>query len=321
MPGRDGRACEVPRAAGLPRDLEGTWRQLNIGGGVMATTLEPGIVRIAHTRSGSSGEDEVIVAELDDQGAVVSWPRALGPVEAFSLNEDDRKPPDPLVLRDGDGWLTLAEGHLLGASASTLGHSVERIRYRRVIHTGAHDVDYVGVNGMTSEIDGLAKWAKRVPVTTKLLFDEMRKRLEGVSLVAKNLDALPLGGPLDLQLETSYGYSPTAKGGIYTISTTLQVRTRSAELVDWNTHQQAHRMMQDLMWLAYGRPCAARLISVMREDDQVHPPADERRYWREAYQPSFGRKADPDFALEELDEPLFYLDEADAGRIATWLSE
>ncbi|WP_374197679.1 ApeA N-terminal domain 1-containing protein [Microbacterium paraoxydans] len=287
----------------------------------MATKLEPGVVRIAHTRSGDSGEDEVIVAELDDQGVIVSWPRALDFSDAFSLNDDDRKAPDPLVLRDSDGWLTLTQAHLLGASASTLAHSVERIRYQRVIHTGAHDVDYVGVNGMTSEINGLAKWAKRVPVSTKLLFDEKRERLEGVSLVAKNLDAVPLGGPLDLQLETSYRHNHTAKGGVFTISTALLVRTRSAELVDWNTHQQAHRMMQDLMCLAYGRPCASRLISVMREDDQERPPTDERRYWRDAYQPSFGRKADPDFALEERDEPLFYLDEADAGRVATWLSE
>jgi hypothetical protein len=59
----------------------------------------------------------------------------------------------------------------------------------------------------------------------------------------------------------------------------------------------------------------------MREDDQERPPTDERRYWRDAYQPTFGRKADSDFELEERNEPLFYLDEADTGRVATWLSE
>ncbi|MFT9112381.1 MAG: HEPN domain-containing protein [Bifidobacterium psychraerophilum] len=287
----------------------------------MVTKLEPGVVRIAHTRSGAEGSDEVVVAELDTKGVLVSWPRALGFVDASRLNDDDRQIPEPLILRDGDGWLTLAEGYTVGASASSLGHSLERLRYTRVIHTGVNGVDYVGVNGMTSEIDGLAKWAKLVPVTTQLMLGDEGKGIEGVSVVAKNLDSLPLGGPLDLQLETSYSHNPTPKGGVFTISTALLVRTRSPELASWQTHQQTHRMMQDLMCLVYGKPCGSRLISVMREDDQELPPTDERRYWRDAYQPSFGRAVDPDRRLTDDDNPLFFLDEANADRVAKWLSE
>lgn len=292
----------------------------NLGGGAMATKLEPGVVRLAHTRSGNSGDDEVIVAELDRQGVVVRWPRALSFIEAFELN-DDRAIPDPLVLRDADGWLTLSNGYSQGASASTLAHSEERIRYTRAIHTGARNVDYATVNGMTSEVDGLAKWAKRVPVKTELMFDEARKRIDQVSVVAKNLESLPLGGPLDLRLETSYRHNPTPTGGVFTISASLLVRTRSSDLVDWETHQQTHRMLQDLMCLIYGRPCASRLVSVMREDDQELPPIDERRSWCDAYQPSFGRAVGRDFELADQDEPLFYFDEADAGRVSVWLSE
>lgn len=287
----------------------------------MVTKLEPGVVRIAHTRSGAEGFDEVVVAELDAKGVLVSWPRALGFVDAFRLNDDGRQIPEPLILRDGNGWLTLAEGYTAGASASSLGHSLERLRYSRAIHTGANGVDYAGVNGMTSEIDGLAKWAKLVPVTTQLMLGEEGKRIEGVSVVAENLDSLPLGGPLDLQLETSYSHNPTPKGGVYTISTALLVRTRSSELESWQTHQQTHRMTQDLMCLVYGKPCGSRLISVMREDDQELPPTDERRYWRDAYQPSFGRAVDPDRQLTDDDNPLFFLDEANADLVAKWLSE
>lgn len=286
----------------------------------MVTKLEPGIVRVAHTRSGGEGSNEVVVAELDARGVLVSWPRALGFVDAFRLNDDGRQIPEPLILRDGNGWLTLTEGYTMGASASSLGHSLERLRYSRAIHTGAHGVDYVGVNGMTSEIDGLAKWAKLVPVTTQLMLGEEGKGIKGVSVVAKNLDSLSLGGPLDLQLETSYSHNPTPKGGVFTISTALLVRTRSSELESWQTHQQTHRMMQDFMCLVYGKPCESRLISVMREDDQELSPTDERRYWRDAYQPSFGRAVDPDHQLTD-DEPLFFLDEANADLVAKWLSE
>lgn len=287
----------------------------------MATKLESGVVRIAHTRSGGEDSDEVVVAELDARGILVSWPRALGFVDAFRLNDDGREIPDPLIMRDGDGWLTLSEGYTSGASVSSLGHSLERLRYSRAIHTGAHEVDYDGVNGMTSEIDGLAKWAKRVPVSTELMLGEKGKRIEGVSIVAKNLESLPLGGPLDLQLETSYSHNPTPKGGVFTISTALLVRTRSSELESWQTHQQTHRMMQDLMCLVYGKPCESRLISVMREDDQEQLPTDDRRFWRDAYQPSFGRAVEPEYQLNDNDAPLFFLDEADADLVSNWLSE
>lgn len=287
----------------------------------MATKLEPGVVRIAHTRSGAEGSDEVVVAEFDTKGVLVRWPRTLDLVEALRLNDDSRQIPDPLILRDGDGWLTLAEGYTVGASASSLGHSLERLRYRRAIHSGANGVDYVGVNGMTSEIDGLAKWAKLVPVTTQLMLGEEGKDIEGVSIVAKNLDSLSLGGPLDLQLCTSFRFNPMPKGGVFTIPTALLVRTLSTELESWQTHQQTHRMMQDLMCLVYGKPCGSRLISVMREDDQELPPTYERRFWREAYQPSFGRTVDPDRQLTDDDNPLFFLDEANADLVAKWLNE
>lgn len=287
----------------------------------MATKLEPGVVRIGHTRSGSEDVDEVVVAEIDDRGVLVSWPRALGFVDAIRLNARDREVPEPLILRDSDGWLTLTEGHATGVSASTLGHSLERLRYSRAIHSGANGVGYTEVNGMTSEIDGLAKWANRVPVTTELKFGQESKCIDGITIVAKNLDSLPLGGPFNLQLETSYSHNPTPMGGVYTISTALQVRTRSAEIKSWETHQQTHRMMQDLMCLVYGKPCGSHLISVMREDDQDRPPTDERRFWKEAYQPSFGRAVDLESRLTDRDEPLFYLEETEPDLVADWLSD
>lgn len=55
----------------------------------MVTKLEPGVVRIAHTWSGGEGPDEVVVAELDARGVLVSWPRALDFVDAFRLNDDE----------------------------------------------------------------------------------------------------------------------------------------------------------------------------------------------------------------------------------------
>lgn len=281
--------------------------------------LNEGDVRIAHTRSGASGQDEVVVAEFDEEGVLVTWPRPLGMSDALVMNEDLRVP-EPLIARDGEGWVTFCEGHPLGVSGSTLGHSKERIRYWRAIKTGSRGLNYAEVNGMTSEIDGLAKWAKLTPVTQKVLFDA-KSRLRGVSLTAENLDSLVLGGVFNLRLTTSYVHSPSPSGGRYAIDTSLLVRTSSSELVSWGEHRNAHQMIQDLMSLVYGKPCLADLKSVMREDDQEREPTDERRFWREAYEPSFGRSSHQASPLDQKAQPLFYLDEADLLRIDAWISE
>ena len=282
--------------------------------------LEPGVVRIGHTRSGESAADEVIVAEFDGEGVLVTWPRALGFVEAFQLN-DSIKVPEPLIFRDGSGWFTLAEGRSHGASASTNGHSEQRLRYSRAVQSGSNGIDWAEVNGMTSEVDGLATWTKRVPATTKLQFDESHSRIDSVSVIAKNLDSLSLGGPLDLRLETSYTHNPKPKNGQFAISTALLVRTHTADLVEWSSHRQTHRMIQDLMCLVYGRPCFSRLVSAMREDDQEIELTDHRRMWRDSYEPGFGRAIAESASREDSQRPLFYMDEADELRIAKWLTE
>lgn len=156
-----------------------------------------------HTRSGESGNDEAVVVELGDKGAHVVWPRAIEMFEALDPN-GYRKVPDPLILRSSGGWLTLQAGVEHGTSASTLGHFEQRLRYFRAISTGARAVDYSSINGMSSTVDGLATWTGRTPVTQQILLDPSKQHVNELSITAKNLDPLPLGGPLDLKLTTSY---------------------------------------------------------------------------------------------------------------------
>lgn len=272
-----------------------------------------------HTRSGESGDDEAVVIELGDQGADVVWPRAIGMVEALGRN-GTRTAPDPLFLRSSGGWLTLQDGVELGSSVSTLGHSEQRLRYFRVVSTGARGVDYSSVHGMSSTVDGLATWTGRSPVTQQVLLDPAGQSVNELFIRARNLEPLPLGGPLSLKLTTSYTHSARPKGGVYQISTALEVRTRSQEAVDWNVHSQAHRMIQDLMCLVYGKPALSRLGTVMREDDQEFELRDERRLWRDSYEPTFGRSARGVERLTDDDKPLFYFDDVDPERVSAWLT-
>lgn len=279
--------------------------------------MEPGTTRIGHVVS-TDEPDAVASVTFDDRGVVLTWPRELGFIDAFKqvevLSTFER-----LVFRDANGWLTLRDGRSMGSSASTTGSSEERLRFSCALHTGARGIDYSSVDGMSSEVDGLGRWAKMSAVHSELRFEDGRPA--GVSILAQNLDDRGLGGPLNLTLGTSYTHSPTPRGGVYSILDALRVRTTSSELVPWGEHAAAHHMIQDLMCLVYGKPVGSRLVAVMREDDQPMEPKDERRFWVDAYQPSFGRGGSAVEPLPDSAEPLFYLDEADASRVAGWLTE
>lgn len=276
-----------------------------------------GTSRIGHVVSADES-DAVASATFDDRGVVLVWPRQLGFIEAFGSVEKERTV-QSLVFRDAHGWLTLREGHTVGTTASSTGSSEERLRFPCALRTGARGVDYAGVNGMASEIDGLGTWAKMSAVRSELRLQE--KRIAGVSIHAENLEAVDLGGPLALTLETSYRHSPTPKGGVYSISDALRVRTKSSDLVPWKEHAAAHHMIQDLMCLVYGKAIGARLVSVMREDDQELEPTDDRRFWIDAYEPTFGRGNDKVVPLADEATPLFFLDETNPTKVAAWLQE
>jgi hypothetical protein len=280
--------------------------------------MEAGLTRMGHVVSTDDAE-AVISVTFDDRGVTVVWPRELDMFEAFQRNES-HDVPDVLIFRDDKGFLTLREGGGAGMSMSTLGSSVERLRFRSVVETGSSGADYAKVNGMSSEVDGLARWAKMHPVTGQIEFHGPEKRPR-VVIAAENLASKELGGQLDLTLETSFTHHPTPKNGVYSISEALTVRTRSRRRKAWQVHATEHHMMQDLMCLVYAHPCKAAIRSVMRTDDQPMPIKDGKYWWPNVYEPSFGRGTGEGKALPEDRRPFFYLDEADSGRIAAWLSD
>src|SRR5687768_116813 len=120
--------------------------------------MEDGLLRVGHVVSPTE-EDSVVSVSFDDRGADVIWPRAIGFEEAWRRNQL-KSSPSMIIFRDHSGYLTLREGSSGGMSMSSVGSSQQRIRFRSVIETGAAGADYDRVNGMSSEVEGLARWAK-----------------------------------------------------------------------------------------------------------------------------------------------------------------
>lgn len=282
----------------------------------MVKKLTEGVEAVGHIE-GLDGEPSAGYLKLDGRGAVVSLPK-VGPAGeiATAFFDGEGAVPHHLRFRSTDGSVVLGECEDVGGSVSFSGTSLTRIRAFRVIKTGGV-ADYAEVDGMKSEIDGLAKWSGMSTVSHKV-----RAEPFAIVLQAESQETVELGGGANAAIVCAFSYNPSPKGNVFGITDVARLRTSSAELWPWQQHAAVHHMFQDLMCLVYGRPCLSQVASVKREDDQPDLPDDGRRVWREVYEPTFGRSVEGAEPLDRAkDEPLFYLRDVDRAALTKWIEE
>lgn len=274
---------------------------------------------LAHTQSLNPGNDETILIEFDNEGALVTWPRSQSLIDALN-STDSNYAPEPLIARTSKGWVTLNNGIFRGSSSSSLSHSELRFRYRHAIKAGRNGKDYSEINGLASKIDGLAEWAKMWPTETEIKFDDTQNKLIGVSVTAKNLPPKHLPGELSPQLETYFLHKPAEYDEATSISGALVYRTHSESLTSWQDHETSHQMMADLMTLAYGRACRFTIKSAWRKDDEVLHNGETVQRWKDAFAPSERREKSPTEVTPSTTPPLFHLKEVNSDKLGSWLS-
>lgn len=283
----------------------------------MARKFHEGFEIVGHIE-GLSEELSAAYLKMDARGAVLSLPSvgSMGDMFRDFVDKDQDDVPASLRFHGTAGTYVLEECRGSGGTVSSLGTGLTRIRTPRVVEAGSSDVRYDIVDGMTSEIDGLATWSGMSTITQTLERDPV-----AVVLRAENKPEIPIGGSLNATIESSFSFNPSPKGNVFGITDLALLRTRSDEMLAYREHAAVHHMMQDLMCLVFGRPCLSRVVSIKREDDQPFgEPEDDRRTWREVYEPSFGRSVD---GVEPLDRgkarPLFRLADVDAVSLRDWI--
>lgn len=284
----------------------------------MARNLVEGLESVGHIE-GLEDDLSPGYLKLDARGAVISVPEFGATSELFdkAFNSNDDDTPRHLRFLSTATPVVLGECRALGTSVSLMGTALTRVRARRVVASGLGEADYAEVDGMTTEIDGLAKWAGLTSVSQTVERDPI-----AIVLRAQNQPVIKLGGDADVTVESSFIHNPGPQGNTFSITDLALLRTRSTELWPWEKHATVHHMFQDLMCLVYGKPCLSRIASVKREDDQPHSTDDRRRRWREVYEPTFGRSAVGVAALDRTtDEPLFYLRHVDRAALTKWIDE
>lgn len=284
----------------------------------MAKKLTEGTEAVGHI-DGLDSELSSGYLKLDSRGALVSLPKIGSAGELFTavLGDDREEVPRHLRFVSTNVTVLLGECRASGGSVSMDGTGVSRVRARRIVRADGGTVDYADVDGMESEIDGLAKWSGMSTVT-----HEVRTEPFAVVLRAENQETVELGGGANAAIVSAFSYNPSPRGNVFCITDVARLQTSSVELWPWQQHAAVHHMFQDLMCLVYGRPCLSQVTSAKREDDQPYILDDGRSLWREVYEPTFGRSVEGIEPLDRAkDEPLFYLRDVDRVALTKWIDE
>ena len=115
---------------------------------------------------------------------------------------------------DADGHLTFTECRNVGTTASTLGLKSSRIRSTRVVESGLSRLTYDYIDGMTTEVDGLATWAQLSTVSASL--EREGGSIRALVLRAENPPEVVLGGDLEVVLDecSGTGLAPKATSSL-----------------------------------------------------------------------------------------------------------
>jgi hypothetical protein len=285
--------------------------------------LGPGVTRIGYLYRSDESDEGVASVEFDEQGAVIRRPHKRGFGETLTTGRSGYKLPEVLHFLDTIGRLTFTDCLPDSYSTATSGIGMDVIRSSRTIHPENDTLNFTDVDGMRSEVEGLADWTALSPVEQFAEFDSDQPRMSPtITIRARNKEPLLLGGRLNLRLATTFRHNPQPVEGTYSITDNLFLETTTDALGPWSKHATVHRAVQDLMCLVYGKPCGIRLLTVKRGDDQPELRPDEtRRVWREVYEPTFGRSAKYVPNLSRKDRPLFRHSDIDSDALENLLDD
>ncbi|GAA1047080.1 hypothetical protein [Rothia amarae] len=206
------------------------------------------------------------------------------------------------------------------------GLQTKTYRCGRAVHTVA-DIDHKHIHGMRSEIEGFDRWANQFAISQQVELDSETNGFKAYTMKAQLRDAISLGSRLNVEVGSGFTIPSSARySTTYSLHNIATLETRTDELCSWEEHRQVHRMIQDLLCLAYGYPCSLELKKVLRDDNQPKLSAEikssGKRVWNESKEEDFGRQRwfEPykDFSKTQ---PLFSLEDTDADKLSVWIDE
>lgn len=187
------------------------------------------------------------------------------------LERFDYEIPNQFWFWDAHGFVCLvgvrrAGVNPLGGGIPSLSESTLRVAY--AVFTGAPDVNYSTINGLTARIEGLDQWHGVRSVTTSL--DEPSKnRSREMTVTIKRSTTTKVDALLNLTLVASAKWQLPGGVGKTSIEDTGSTRTLVKRPRAWNEHLDRHLAIHRLLEISAWRPLGFHHIRAMHSRDPL----------------------------------------------------
>lgn len=183
-------------------------------------------------------------------------------------------PPSSLLFNDHRGHVSLIGCRQDAASFSSNGAGFGRVVAEYAVLGGRSWADFERVNGVRTELTGLAEWTGISSGRAEVKSDEVNRTLE-YTITMRSPAAQPLARNKNLTLEPSWRSSVPAPGTIATHDV-IQIATTSKRPEAWDGLLAPHRAVQDLLslsaWKQFG---FSRIeVGVAEQPNRHEKPAD-----------------------------------------------
>ena len=183
-------------------------------------------------------------------------------------------PPSNLLFNDHRGHVSLIGCRQAAASFGSNGAGFGRLVAEYAVLGGRSWANFEKVNGVRTEIPGLADWTGISSRTTEVKSDKANRTLE-YTITMRSPAAQPLARNKNLTLQPSWRSSTPAPGTIATHDV-VQISTASKKPEAWDGLLAPHRAVQDLLslsaWKQFG---FSRIeVGVAEQPNRHETPAD-----------------------------------------------
>ena len=169
-------------------------------------------------------------------------------------------PPTSLLFNDHRGHVSLIGCRQAAASFGSNGAGFGRVVAEYAVLGGRSWADLEKVNGVRTEIPGLAEWTGISSRTAEVKTDNASRTLE-YTITMRSPAAQPLARNKNLTLQPSWRSSAPAPGTIATHDV-VQIATTSKRPEAWDSLLAPHRAVQDLLSLSAWRQFGFSQIEV-----------------------------------------------------------
>lgn len=181
------------------------------------------------------------------------------------------KVPDILWFEDLAGPVVLV-GCRNGGYSQTLGSVGQGVVNVAFAVLGGRG-DYRTINGLRSEVPGLADWIGLRSVSRERHTEE--GRLSGLTLSASAPAPLPLDRALNLHIRPTWRTSTDAGPDSIALHESLEIETLVSRPRTWDEHLDVHRRVRELLSVAAWKPMGHASQWVQRSDDPIRVMSGE----------------------------------------------